>query len=151
MDPGTGEFALVGPKTPLLGNGFRGATKNERIIKVLFGERHPTALIGAPTGESMGGWVLDVDVHEDDKGQVVNGYHTLAALEARHGDLPRTAVAKTAGGGEHHYFRYASGVRNRGKLGLGLDVRGAGGYVVMHWLTDEDAWFVLEDFKEQHL
>lgn len=144
-DAETGEFITLKAKTPLTGNGFKAATKNERIINILFGERHPTAMVGAPTGESMGAWVLDIDVHKDDDGNVVNGYETMAALEDKHGSLPRTAVAKTAGGGEHHYFRYAPGVRNRGHLGAGLDVRGVGGYVVMpgsvladgkgyHWL-----------------
>lgn len=130
-DPSTGEIATVGAKTPLAGTGFKAATKNERIIRILFGERHPDAMVGAPTGELMGAWVLDVDVHTDDDGKVINGYHTIAGLEERHGPLPRTAVAKTAGGGEHHYFAYAAGVRNRGKLGAGLDVRGQGGYVIM--------------------
>lgn len=144
-DSETGEFIIYKAKTPLVGNGFKGATKNERIVNILFGERHPTALIGAPTGEQMGAWVLDVDVHKDDDGKVINGYETIAALEDKHGELPRTAVAKTAGGGEHHYFRYVPGVRNRGRLGAGLDVRGSGGYVIMpgsvlangqgyHWL-----------------
>lgn len=118
-------------KTPLTGNGFKSATKSERIINILFGERHPEALIGAPTGEQMGAWVLDIDVHKDDDGNVINGYETMAILEDQNGPLPRTAVAKTAGGGEHHYFRYVPGVRNRGRLGAGLDVRGMGGYVVM--------------------
>ncbi len=149
MDPATGEFSVLGPKTPLLGNGFRGATKNERIINVLFGERFPNALVGVPTGELLGGWVLDIDVHKDDDGNVINGYDTIAGLEEKHGALPRTAVARTAGGGEHHFFRYAGGVRNRGKLGLGVDCRGAGGYIVApgsvmadgrayHWLDWEE-------------
>lgn len=130
-DHATGEIVIHKAKTPLISNGFKGATKNDHIIKTLFGQRYPDALVGAPTGESMGAWVLDVDVHHDDDGNVINGYETIAGLEAKYGDLPRTAVAKTAGGGEHHYFRYVPGVRNRGKLGPGLDVRGAGGYVVM--------------------
>jgi hypothetical protein len=130
-DADTGELITLKAKTPLVGNGFKGATKSERIVRILFGERHPAALVGAPTGEQMGAWVLDVDVHKDDDGNVINGYETIAALEDKHGPLPRTAVAKTAGGGEHHYFKYAPGVRNRGRLGAGLDVRGAGGYVVL--------------------
>lgn len=130
-DHTTGEVVILKAKTPLISNGFKGATKNDHIIKTLFGQRHPDAMVGAPTGESMGAWVLDVDVHKDDDGKIINGYETIAGLEAKYGDLPRTAVAKTAGGGEHHYFRYVAGVRNRGKLGAGLDVRGAGGYVIM--------------------
>lgn len=147
-DPETGEIIVLKAKSPHTSNGFKGATKSERIIRILWGDRHPGAVVGAPTGEQMGAWVLDVDVHKDDDGNVINGYETIAALEDIHGDLPRTAVAKTAGGGEHHYFRYTPGVRNRGKLGPGLDVRGAGGYVVMpgsvladgnayHWLDHD--------------
>lgn len=120
---------VLKPKTPILGNGFKGATLNERVITIRWQQR-PDAMIGIPTGEQSGCWVLDVDVHKDDDGKVINGYETLAALEDKYGQLPRTAVVRTAGGGEHHYFRHKDGVRNRGRLGPGLDVRGAGGYVV---------------------
>lgn len=130
IDHATGEVVTVGAKTPLVGSGFKGATKSERIVRILFGERHPGAMVGIPTGEQLGAWVLDVDVHKDDDGNVINGYETLAALEAKNGELPKTATAKTAGGGEHRYFRYVPGVRNRGRLGAGLDVRGSGGYVI---------------------
>lgn len=147
-DPETGEFEVLKAKTPLLSNGFKGATKTERILNILFGERHPTAMVGAPTGEQMGAWVLDVDVHKDDDGNVINGYETIAALEDMHGPLPRTAVAKTAGGGEHHYFRYAPGVRNRGRLGLGLDVRGGGGFVIMPGsVTAEGKKYIWLDYE----
>lgn len=116
-------------KTPLVSNGFKGASKNLRVTGILW-DRNPTAMVGIPTGEQLGAWVLDVDVHKDDDGNVINGYETLAALEAQYESLPATATAKTAGGGEHRYFRYVPGVRNRGKLGRGLDVRGSGGYVI---------------------
>lgn len=128
-DRETGELIVLKAKTPLVSSGFKGATLNERIIRIHW-ERNPGAMVGIPTGESLGAWVLDVDVHKDDDGNVTNGYETLAALEAKHGELPPTATAKTAGGGEHRYFKYVPGVRNRGKLGVGLDVRGAGGYVI---------------------
>ncbi|MBZ9659800.1 bifunctional DNA primase/polymerase [Mesorhizobium sp. ESP-6-4] len=128
-DRETGELIVYKAKTPLVSSGFKGATKNERVIRILW-ERNPGAMVGIPTGEQLGAWVLDVDVHKDDDGNVINGYETLAALEQKHGPLPVTATARTAGGGEHRYFKYAAGVRNRGKLGAGLDVRGSGGYVI---------------------
>lgn len=128
-DPETGEFEVLKAKTPLVSNGFKGASKNLRVTGILW-DRNPTAMVGIPTGEQLGAWVLDVDMHKDEAGNIVNGYETLAALEAKHGALPETATARTAGGGEHRYFNYVPGVRNRGKLGAGLDVRGSGGYVI---------------------
>lgn len=128
-DPDTGEIIVYKAKTPLVSNGFKGATKNLPLIGRIW-QRHPNAMVGIPTGETLGAWVLDVDVHTDDSGKVINGYETLAALEAKYGELPSTATAKTAGGGEHRYFKHVAGVRNRGKLGAGLDVRGSGGYVI---------------------
>lgn len=124
-----GAEIILKAKTPLISNGFKGASKNLRVTGILW-DRNPTAMVGIPTGEQLGAWVLDVDMHKDDEGNVVNGYETLETLEDIHGPLPRTAVARTAGGGEHHYFQYHPGVRNRGKLGLGLDIRGAGGYII---------------------
>lgn len=125
----TGEIITLKAKTPLVSSGFKGATLSPRIINIHW-DRHPNAMVGIPTGEQLGAWVLDVDVHKDDNGEVINGFETLAALEDLHGPLPRTAVARTAGGGEHHYFAYAPGVRNRGRLGAGLDIRGSGGYCI---------------------
>lgn len=125
----TGEVIVYKAKTPLISNGFKGATKKTRLIDILW-ERNPGAMIGIPTGEQIGAWVLDVDVHKAEDGSIVNGYEALEALEAKHGALPATATAKTAGGGEHRYFKHVPGVRNRGKLGAGLDVRGSGGYVI---------------------
>lgn len=129
FDPDTGELLTLKAKTPLVSNGFKGATTRTRNISILW-ERNPGAMVGIPTGEQIGAWVLDVDVHKDDDGNVINGYEALAALEAKYEPLPPTATAKTAGGGEHRYFKHVPGVRNRGKLGAGLDVRGSGGYVI---------------------
>jgi len=124
-----GVFIVKKAKTPRLGDGFKGATKNLPLIERMW-KRDPGSMIGLPTGEQLGAWVLDVDVHKDDDGNVINGFETLAVLEDQNEPLPRTAVARTAGGGEHHYFAYVPGVRNRGRLGAGLDIRGSGGYVV---------------------
>ncbi|MCG7507081.1 bifunctional DNA primase/polymerase [Mesorhizobium retamae] len=130
FDPETGEIIVLKAKTPRLSNGFKGATLSPRIINILW-ERNPGSMIGSPTGEQLGAWVLDIDVHKDDDGNIINGYETLAALEEKHGALPATATAKTAGGGEHRFFKHNQGIRNRGGLGRGLDVRSSGGYVVM--------------------
>ncbi|WP_051264167.1 bifunctional DNA primase/polymerase [Rhizobium leucaenae] len=145
-DPETGEFEVLKAKTPLVSNGFKGATKHVRNVNILW-DRNPTAMVGAPTGEQMGAWVLDVDVHKGEDGNIINGYETIAALEAKYEPLPHTATAKTAGGGEHRYFKYIPGVRNRGKLGFGLDIRGSGGYVIMPGsITAEGNEYVWVDY-----
>ncbi|RJG46519.1 bifunctional DNA primase/polymerase [Mesorhizobium sp. DCY119] len=150
-DRETGEIVVLKAKTPLVSNGFKGATKNTRNVTILW-ERNPGAMIGAPTGEQMGAWVLDVDVHKDDDGNIINGYESLSALEEKYGTLPETATAKTAGGGEHRYFKYAPGVRNRGGLGPGLDVRGSGGYVIMPGsVTAEGKEYVWLDYDGEGL
>ena len=127
IDISTGEFVLAKEKTPNTPNGFKGATTNSRILNIWFLERYPAAMVGIPTGEKIGAWVLDVDV-DPDKG--VNGYDTLATLEAQHGPLPATRKAKTPRGGTHFYFKHSGPVRNRGALGVGLDIRGGGGFVI---------------------
>jgi putative DNA primase/helicase len=86
--------------------------------------RWPETNIGIPTGERSGLLVLDIDDH---------GFTSLDALEEEHGPLPETLTVRTGGGGMHLYLKYppGSGIRNSaGKVGLGLDVRGEGGYVV---------------------
>jgi hypothetical protein len=129
FDPDTGEIIVYKAKTPLRSNGFKGATVNGGLVGRMW-DNYPSAMVGIPTGEQLGAWVLDVDVHKDENGNVINGYETLARLEDKHGTLPETARAKTAGGGTHYYFKHVPSVRNRGGLGAGLDVRGSGGYVI---------------------
>lgn len=117
-----GAIEILATKTPLTSNGFRGASKTERIVRELW-KRNPGALIGVPTGAPIGCWVLDIDPKH-------GGPETLAALEATHTSLPKTLTAETTSGGRHYFFKHVPGVRNRGALGAGIDVRGDGGYVI---------------------
>jgi len=83
---------------------------------------------GVATGPDSAVWVLDVD------GQ--KGRASLAALEAEHGPLPLTLSSRTGreDGGEHRWFAWPvdRDVRNSASgLAAGLDVRGAGGCVVI--------------------
>lgn len=123
FDTETGE--VLPEKAPLISNGFRGATLNERVIRELW-KRNPEAIVGVPTGERIGAWVLDID-----NKQGKDGRPWLAAKEAEHGLLPDTLRVETAnGGGTHIFFTYVHGVRNRGDLDPGVDVRGEGGFVI---------------------
>lgn len=122
-DEHTGE--VLSPKTPYTSNGLRGATKSERIIREWW-RRTPDAMVAVPTGAAIDAWVLDLDR----KPGVGDGHDWLADMEAKHGPLPETARATTMGGGTHIFFRHVEGIRNRGSLGVAVDVRGEGGYVV---------------------
>ncbi|MDO3431172.1 bifunctional DNA primase/polymerase [Rhizobium sp. CBN3] len=125
-DPTTGELDTKHEKTPYTSNGLRGASKYARILHRWWGD-NPDALVGVPTGAPSGFWVLDLDL----KPGVADGHQWLEAMENANGPLPETARAKTANGGTHIFFRHVAGVRNRGGLGSGVDVRGDGGYVIM--------------------
>lgn len=87
----------------------------------------PTANIGVVTGPASGLWVLDVDPEH-------GGNQRLTELESQFGMLPTGYTVTTGSGGLHFYFDLA-GVgfdlsNSRGRLPLGLDVRGRGGFVV---------------------
>ncbi len=92
---------------------------------------HPSDNVGIATGPESNLFVLDVD---PDNG----GDATLAALEKAHGPLPTTRTAITGSGGSHHLFTWPKRARrdgrewrnSAGKLGPGLDTRGAGGQIV---------------------
>ena len=58
---------------------------------------------------------------------------SLVQLEAKLGPLPETYKVKTRAGGIQYYFEYPEGydLRNTaGRLGVGIDIRGNGGYVI---------------------
>jgi hypothetical protein len=115
-----------GAKRPLTRNGHWDATTDPRIIERWW-KRWPSANVGIPTGEKSGVVVLDMDLD-------AGGLESLAMLEGASVPAPKTAKARTGGGGIHIYFRYPRGteIRNSaGLLGPGLDVRGEGGYVVV--------------------
>lgn len=124
IDPYTGEVTTLGEKTPLISNGFKGATRFKHIISRWFSD-WPDAAVGLPTGKDAGFFVLDIDA----KPGAANGFDWLAEMEAEHGPLPETARVASPNGGMHYLFKYVDGTRNRGNLGAGADIRSEGGYV----------------------
>jgi hypothetical protein len=110
-------------KHPRIRSGVKDATKDpEQIAR--WWRKWPRANIGIATGQISGIVVMDVDFKN-------GGDAGLGALVERIGDLPDTYMVRT-GNGWHFYFAGDVGdIRNSvHKLGEGLDVRGAGGYVV---------------------
>ena len=109
-------------KEPAIKRGFHAATTNPETIKRYW--RIADRNIGIPTGPVSGFWVLDVD--GDD------GEATLRGLEARQGSLPPTSEVITGNGGRHLWFEYTGPIPSTaGKIGIGIDTRGDGGYVVV--------------------
>ncbi|MEO6965118.1 MAG: bifunctional DNA primase/polymerase [Acidobacteriaceae bacterium] len=114
-------------KTPLLKRWPTLASSDLATIQGWAAE-HSECNWGVATGPESRVFVLDVDGE--------SGRASLAALVAKHGLLPVTLASRTGreDGGEHRWFRCPQGQEirsNAGKLGEGLDVRGAGGYVIV--------------------
>lgn len=114
-------------KTPLLKRWPTLASSDLAAIQE-WAAKHPECNWGVATGPGSRVFVLDVD------GEA--GKASLAALEGQHGPLPVTLVSLTGrgDGGEHRWFNYPAAREIRGsagKLGEGLDIRGAGGYVIV--------------------
>ncbi len=132
----------------------------------------PHAMIGVAVG-AAGLLVIDFDpridaIVDEATGEVVREeVWTLDRLKAALADqagvlLPDTLVGVTRSGGEHHWFQMPAGdpIGNVGSLPTHVDVRGAGGYVIVapsrfmgnetdaageyRWLTDDDVSRIAE-------
>jgi hypothetical protein len=128
------------PKTgkPINGTGWRmQATTDFGVIRYRWGE-DPNAMVGIPTGEVIGAFVLEIDVADKDGNVYTTVTAQTAAIEAELGvKLPDTMRVRTPRGGEHWYYKSDYGFpRNsasikRGRKQLrGVDVRGDGGYII---------------------
>lgn len=115
-------FPLVpGTKEPAIPEWQKKATLDPILIAKVWGGRDYN--IGVATGNGLLG--LDVDVK---KGKP--GLASLMALDLSFDELD-TFTVRTCSGGYHYYFKTDVDVTNSaGRLGVGLDVRGAGGYLV---------------------
>lgn len=109
-------------KTPLTKNGVKDATTDLGQIKAWW-RQFGDAALGIPTGVLWD--VLDVDVKRDQDGRVyLHSLHQLGLLNGCQ------RVGRTPSGGLHLYFTSSPGITNKANATLGLDVRGAGGYVL---------------------
>jgi hypothetical protein len=110
------------PKVPLAGMPWRSASTTDPRTIARWWTTDDYG-IGIDCGKSDL-LVIDVDVHGEK-----NGFDALAAL-----DLPPTYEVSTPSRGLHLYYHRPAdiwiGNDNRGKLGVGIDYRGIGGYVV---------------------
>ena len=109
-------------KRPLTRSGFKNASTDRDVIRRWW-KTHGSAAIGIPTGVAWD--VLDVDTKNEVDGRVhLNRLKELGLLDGC------KKVVHTPSGGWHLYFLASPGVTNKTSSSLGLDVRGAGGYVL---------------------
>jgi len=135
-------------KLPRTKNGSKDATRNEAQAEAWWAE-WPDANIGVATGHRF--FVLDVDLKD-------GGEDSFDYLRSQHGALPDTIQQITGTGGKHLLFAPPDfPVRNSaGKLAPGIDIRGAGGYIVVAPSVHSDTgrryfWDGLALLEEQKL
>jgi len=117
-------FACGPDKRPVTQHGFHDATRDAAEIRLQFSTLG-AAMIGVPTGQGAGFFVVDLDVK--------NGGQGLEWLAANQHRLPRTRTHRTRSGGQHLLFQWPEGrtIRNSAsRVAPGVDVRGNGGYII---------------------
>jgi hypothetical protein len=137
-------FPVAASKRPTCPQGFKDAAIEPCEIRRLWRD-HPAPLIGVPTGEASGLFVLDID----------SPRHIEAAewLERCAPYLPETRQQTTRSGGLHLFFRHHQGLRNSaGRIARGVDTRADGGFIIVWsvpaWLSspqplaDIPAWLI---------
>ena len=114
-------FPCRGDKRPATHNGFHDATNEPDEIAELW-SRFPGPLIGLATGEASGVDILDLDAKHDE---------ARAWWFQNRERLPATRRYRTRSGGMHAFFRSHPAMRcTAGKIALGVDTRGIGGYAI---------------------
>jgi hypothetical protein len=122
-------------KVPLTPNGFKDATTDPDTIREMV-SRAGVAGIATPTGPASGLLVIDRD-----RKHGVDGIASCKELEAELGALPDTLQQRTGSGGDQLFFQFPEGVEipcSAGKVAPGIDIRSAGGYVVLPPSVNED-------------
>lgn len=99
-------------KIPIIKNWSSITSNDETLDK--FKNTHN---IGVIMGKASGVICIDVDVKHAD------GVATLKQLEEKYGKLPSTVMSETPSGGIHYYFKYHEGIRNRKRVGPGIDIQ----------------------------
>ena len=114
-------FPCKPDKKPYTPHGFYDTATDPGRVTALW-TLYEGEMIGMPTGEASGVFVVDVD--------------RLEALEELDPDLLQalreTLTIRTPSGGLHFYLNHIAGITNkRGTLPAGIDIRGTGGYVIV--------------------
>lgn len=128
-----------GTKHPPMASWQHAATVDPRTIHNWWNGLYKGAGVGLAMGTQPDGRHLvavDLDRHDPE----ADGVATLDELEHVHGRLPATWHALTGNGGVHLIYAVPRPIGNgaAGQIGPGIDIRGAGGYVVAPPSTNGD-------------
>src|SRR5690349_14527155 len=101
-------------KRPLIKHGFKDATTDESVITGWW-KRWPLAMIGVPTGNAVGAFVIDLDPKEDKDADTLlrDLVHAMGVAP------PPVPITKTPRGGYHLWFAMpvdGQHIGNRGNL-----------------------------------
>jgi hypothetical protein len=107
--------------TPEMRSGVNSATDDVELLDTII-SRYPGMNIGVAVPDGM--VVVDIDPRN-------GGDSTVDEIEARYGKFPDTWDQLTGGGGRHLCFQVPFGTKFSGKLGPGVDIKQAGGYIVV--------------------
>lgn len=129
----------AGTKNPAIqgSNGFKDATTDEEKIREWW-TIYPNANIGFYPHKA-GLSVLDIDVKNG--GQ---GFAQLEGLQFKHGDLPQPIIQETPSKGQHWFYACKEPMPNT-KIAPDIDVRCAGGYVVLAPSVVDGKEYVFQD------
>jgi hypothetical protein len=115
-------FPCRADKRPTCPHGFKDATADPAGLRELW-RQFPGPLVGVPTGEASGLFIIDIDSARHDE---ANDW-----LERYSPYLPDARQHSTKSGGCHLLFKHPPGLGNSaGKLARGVDTRGDGGYII---------------------
>lgn len=114
-------------KHPIFNNWQAKATTDPTLIKQWW-NKYPFANIGIVTGKQSGLVVIDIDPRN-------GGDTSLQNLVDSYGDFKtilETYTIKTGGNGSHYYYHYRNAFKSlkRHGLGVGIDIKADGGYVL---------------------
>ncbi|MGE0031030.1 MAG: phage/plasmid primase, P4 family [Gammaproteobacteria bacterium] len=125
-------------KSPLTQHGLDDASTDRKQIAD-WARMHRGCAWGAAMTPEIG--ALDIDVKPGR-----NGFDSLAAMLAEHGDLPTTLTSHTPAGGQHRFFRFGRALDNSvGKVAPGIDIRSKRGYVLVPPSQIESGTYRYED------
>ena len=146
-------------RLPLVKHGCHDATRDHDAISAWWAQWPDANIRDGLHGSISGVLAFDIDVKHG-----VDGFASVADLEAEFGALPTTVRARTPSGGAHLLFSHPTDAHPQNRVGIkrfspngtprvygGLDVRGDGGYIIAppsRTTVGEYVWELDPDFTD---